>query len=212
MKNPNRSSVIVGVALGVGLTSVAALMGVSDAQRTPAETQYFVTAEDDVAHLWLREGNTLTMVAHGTCKDCAANRKEEHEHKEGDGHGHAAPAAGGHAGHAEGDAAGDHGHGAALGTIKIGAWTVAVSGEIKAGSEAHLDIALSGSSANPGAVRVWIGSQDGKGAMKQKADGSGMHYHAHTDAPNPIPPDAKLWIEIDDGRGNKPVGGIAIKK
>ncbi|MBN8645656.1 MAG: hypothetical protein J0L61_10515, partial [Planctomycetes bacterium] len=109
---------------------------------------------------------------------------------------------------------GDHGHGegGAIGTATIGAWTVSVSGEIKAGSEAHLDIKLSGSPAKPAAVRVWIGSQDGKGAMKQKADGDGKEYHAHADVPNPIPAGAQLWVEIDDGKGSKSVGGFPISK
>jgi hypothetical protein len=208
MKSTNRSSIVLGLISGAALTAAAAtMMGQGAAQRAPTDTQYFVTAEDGEAHLWLREGNTLKFVAHGECADCKAKGGEGH--KEGDGHDHAKPAAG-----KPGDDHGDHGHGAggAIGTVTIGAWTVKVGGEIKAGSEAHLDIELSGSATTPAAVRVWIGSQDGKGAMKQKADGGGKEYHAHTDVPNPIPADAKLWIEIDDGKGAKTVGGIAIKK
>ncbi|MBX3392759.1 MAG: hypothetical protein KF787_08935 [Phycisphaeraceae bacterium] len=212
MKNPNRSSIVLGLVAGTGLTVVAAaMMGQGAARSGPADTQYFVTANDGEAHLWLREGNTLKMVAHGECAECEAKGHDGHGHKEGDGHDHAKPAAG--AGKAGGDH-GDHGHGEgdALGTVTIGAWTVNVSGEVKAGSEAHLDIKLSGSAARPAAVRVWIGTQDGRGAMKQKADGDGKEYHAHTDVPNPIPADAKLWIEIDDGKGGKTVGGFAIKR
>lgn len=217
MNNPNRSSVVLGLIAGVGLTAaLAAMMGQGAAQRAPADTQYFVTADDGEAHLWLRDGNTLKMVAHGKCDQCAGKEDDGHGHKEGDGHDHAKPAVAAPAGGAEkaGGDHGDHGHGegGVLGTATIGAWTVAVSGEVKAGSEAHLDIKLSGSTANPAAVRVWIGSQDGKGAMKQKADGRGNEYHAHADVPNPIPAGAQLWIEIDDGKGNKSVGGIAIKR
>lgn len=207
MKNPNRSSLVLGLIAGVGLTAAAvATMGQGAARSAPADTQYFVTAEDGEAHLWLREGNTLKFVAHGECAECTAKGGEGHGHKEGDGHDHAKPAAG--------NAGGDHGHGegGAIGTVTIGVWTVKVSGEVKAGSEAHLDIELSGSTAKAAVVRVWIGSQDGKGVMKQKADGDGKDYHAHADVPNPIPADAKLWIEIDDGKGGKSVGGIAIKK
>jgi hypothetical protein len=212
MKNLNRSSIVLGLVAGAAVTvAAAAMMGQGAAQRGPADTQYFVTADDGEAHLWLREGNTLKMVAHGECADCKGKGEDGHGHKEGDGHDHSKPAAG--AGGA-GGAHDDHGHGegGAIGTATIGAWTVTVSGEIKAGSEAHLDIKLAGSSAKPAAVRIWIGSQDGKGAMKQKADGDGKEYHAHADVPNPIPADAKLWIEIDDGKGGKSVGGIAIKK
>ncbi len=217
MKNPNRSSVVFGLIAGVGLTAaLAAMMGQGAAQRAPADTQYFVTADDGEAHLWLRDGNNLKMVAHGKCDQCAGKEGDGHDHKEGDGNDHAKPAAAAPAGgdgKAEGDH-GDHGHGegGVLGTATIGVWTVAVSGEIKAESEAHLDIKLSGSAAKPAAVRVWIGTQDGKGAMKQKADGGGNEYHAHADVPNPIPAGAQLWIEIDDGKGGKSVGGFAIKR
>jgi hypothetical protein len=217
MKNPNRSSIVLGLIAGAALTAAAAtMMGQGAAQRAPADTQYFVTADDGEAHLWLRDGNTLKFVAHGECGECKGKDHDDHDHKEGDGHDHAKPAAAapaGGAGKAGGDH-GDHGHGegGAIGTATIGVWTVSVSGEVKAGSEAHLDINLSGSTARPAAVRVWIGSQDGKGAMKQKADGGGAEFHAHADVPNPIPAGAQLWIEIDDGKGNKSVGGVAIKK
>lgn len=210
---------VPGLVAGAAITvAVAAMMGQGAAQRGPADTQYFVTADDGEAHLWLREGNTLKMVAHGACAEC----KDGHDHKEGDGHDHGKPAAGGtgakpavagEAGKAGGDH-GDHGHGAggALGTATIGAWTVTVSGEIKAGAEAHLDIKRSGNTAKASAVRFWVGEQDGKGAMKGKADGAGPEYHAHVDVPNPIPAGAKLWIEIEDAKGTKSLGGIAIKK
>lgn len=210
MKKPNRSSIVLGLVAGAALTvAAAAMMGQGAAQRGPADTQYFVTADDGEAHLWLREGNTLKMVAHGKCDQCAGNDGDGHGHKEGDGHDHAKPASG----KAGGDH-GDHGHGegGAIGTATIGVWTVAVSGEVKAGSEAHLDIRLSGNAARPAAVRVWIGSQDGKGSMKQKADGGGYEYHAHADVPSPIPAGAQLWVEIDDGKGGKSVGGFPLKK
>lgn len=210
MKSPNRSSIVLGLVAGAALTvAAAAMMGQGAAQGGPADTQYFVTADDGEAHLWLREGNTLKMVAHGACAEC----KDGHDHEEGDGHDHAKPATASPAGKAGGDH-GDHGHGegGAIGTATIGAWTVTVSGEIKAGAEAHLDIKLSGSTAKASAIRFWVGAQDGKGAMKGKADGAGPEYHAHVDVPNPIPANAKLWIEIDDGKGSKSVGGLTISR
>jgi hypothetical protein len=132
MKSPNRSSIVLGLVAGAALTvAAAAMMGQGAAQGGPADTQYFVTADDGEAHLWLREGNTLKMVAHGACAEC----KDGHDHEEGDGHDHAKPATASPAGKAGGDH-GDHGHGegGAIGTATIGAWTVTVSGEIKAGA------------------------------------------------------------------------------
>lgn len=206
MKSANRSSIVLGLVAGAGLTVVAAaMMGQGAARNSPADSQYFVTANNGEAHLWLREGNTLKMVAHGKCGEC-----EGKGHNDGDGHDHSKPAAGAGGGHDHGEHG--HGEGGPLGTVTIGAWSVNVSGEVKAGREAHLDIELSGNSARPAAVRVWIGSQDGRGAMKQKADGDGKDFHAHTDVPNPIPANAKLWIEIEDAKGLKTLGSVDLKK
>lgn len=106
----------------------------------------------------------------------------------------------------------DHDHQmTSLGTTKIGAWDVKVAGEVKPGKEGHFDIELSGSTDKPAAIRVWIGSQDARGAMKQKADGDGKEFHAHADVPNPIPDGAGFWIEIEDAKGVKTVGGVPLK-
>lgn len=101
-----------------------------------------------------------------------------------------------------------------LGTLTLGGWTVKAKqeGKIEAGKEGHFDIDLAGSSDKPAAVRVWIGSQDGKGSMKSKADGDGGEYHAHADAPSPLNAEAKLWIEIETSKGEKLVGSVAIKR
>jgi len=109
----------------------------------------------------------------------------------------------------------DHAHGEAksLGEATIGAYTVKVASDesIKAGTEAHLDIVLSGSTDKPAAVRMWVGSEDGKGATKSKADlETGTIYHGHVDVPSPIPAAARLWIEIEDAKGAKATGSVAL--
>ena len=93
--NPRSKSVLVGLAAGVGLTALAAvMMGQGASQPVKSEPQYFVTAEGDGAHLWVREGTALRVVAHGECKECKAKGHDDHDHKEGDGHDHAKPAKG----------------------------------------------------------------------------------------------------------------------
>ena len=101
-----------------------------------------------------------------------------------------------------------------LGRFTLGGWTVVAvqEGKVEAGKEAHFDVDLSGSTDKPAAVRVWIGTQDGKGSMKSKADGDGKEFHAHADAPSPLSADAKLWIEIETSKGEKLVGSVAIKR
>lgn len=79
---------IAGFAL-VASTLAFAFQGASEPVRSAPE--YFVTADGDAAHLWVREGTTLRVVGHGACKDCPLDA--DHEHKEGDGHDHSKPGA-----------------------------------------------------------------------------------------------------------------------
>lgn len=75
---------------GLALVSTAALFTTQGAsQPVKSASEYFVTAEGDGAHLWVREGNALRVVGHGTCKECPLHA--EGAHKEGDGHDHDKP-------------------------------------------------------------------------------------------------------------------------
>lgn len=75
---------------GLALVATAAILtNQSDSEPVKSAPEYFVTAEGDNAHLWVREGTNLRVVGHGACKDCPLD--EDHEHKEGDGHDHAKP-------------------------------------------------------------------------------------------------------------------------
>ncbi len=92
---PRSKSLFVGLAAGVGLTALAAvMMGQGASQPVKSEPQYFVTAEGDNAHLWVREGTTLRAVGHGQCTKCPWDEggHKDGDHKEGDGHDHAKPA------------------------------------------------------------------------------------------------------------------------
>lgn len=75
---------------GLALFSAAALFTTQGASEpVKSAPEYFVTAEGDNAHLWVREGNGLRVVGHGTCKNCPLDA--EGDHKEGDGHDHGKP-------------------------------------------------------------------------------------------------------------------------
>ena len=83
MQTDSRRNIVLGLAAGVGLASLAGvLMGQGASQPVKSETQYFVTGEGDAAHLWVREGSDLRFVGHG---ECAAH---QHDHEGGDGHDH----------------------------------------------------------------------------------------------------------------------------
>ncbi len=89
------TSMALGLAAGIALTATAAiLMGQAASQPVKSDPQYFVTPDGEGAHLWVREGATLRVVAHAECKECAAKGHDDHDHKEGDGHDHAKPAPG----------------------------------------------------------------------------------------------------------------------
>ena len=83
----------IGLFAGASLTALAAMMmGQGASQPVKSEPQYFVTPDGEGAHLWVREGTNLRVVAHGECKECKASSHDDHEHKEGDGHDHDKPA------------------------------------------------------------------------------------------------------------------------
>lgn len=87
----HRKNLITGMSMGAVVTvAVAILMGQGANQPVKSETQYFVTADGDHAHLWAREGATLRVVGHGECKDCPME-KEHGDHESHDGHGKEAP-------------------------------------------------------------------------------------------------------------------------
>ena len=89
LSSPRPKPVFAGFTAGIALTALAGiLMGQGASQPVKSEPQYFVTPDGEGAHLWVREGSTLRVVAHGECKECAAKGHDDHDHKEGDGHDH----------------------------------------------------------------------------------------------------------------------------
>ena len=121
-------------------------------------------------------------------------------------------------GHSHGVAAGDQGkpdekeghggHGAAvpLGDATAGPFKVAASrdeGALKAGGDAAVDAVVNAGPGAPAimAVRAWIGSADGKGALKAKLPvedaAKPNHFHAHIGVPDPLAADHRLHVEIE---------------
>jgi hypothetical protein len=109
----------------------------------------------------------------------------------------------------------DHGHGeeASLGSVTIAGFTVKVTqqGKVEAGKDAAFAFDVSGAD-KPSAVRAWIGTQDGAGSTKAKADAEEHGFHAHVEAPKPLPAGSKLWIEIEDSKGVKTSGSVDLKQ
>jgi hypothetical protein len=88
MHTLTRKSLLLGLAAGVTLTITSAvLMGQDASTPVKSDPQYFVTAEGDAAHLWVREGANLRCVGHGECMT-HKHAEGKHDHAEGDAHDH----------------------------------------------------------------------------------------------------------------------------
>jgi hypothetical protein len=107
----------------------------------------------------------------------------------------------------------DHGPATALGEQTAGGFTIKASrdGALNPGSEAPIDVWVTGAT-KPVAIRLWIGTQDAKGASKAKAEAEGDHWHAHAEVPKPLTTDSKLWIEVENDKGEKSSAGFDLKR
>jgi hypothetical protein len=151
---------------------------------------------------------------------CGDKDKHDHshddaatEHKNHEGHDD-------HEGHADhGDDHDDHDHGeeATLGSHDIEGIKVEAAqshGAVEAGKEGHLILKLPYNDNGESVVRVWIGTADktlsstGKGVYAPSHD----DYDIHTMAPDPLPVDAKWWVEITKPDGTKATGSIPLLK
>lgn len=108
----------------------------------------------------------------------------------------------------------DHGHShsdgppVALGQSTAGAYTIRASrdaGPVTPGGEAAIDVWVTG--AKPAAVRFWIGTEDARGSIKARAEietpSDPDRWHTHAEIPVPLPPDSRLWVEIESESGER---------
>ena len=124
---------------------------------------------------------------------------------------------GSHEGHEHGAEGSSHEHHAGerheLGATKVGEFEVSASysGTIAPGKEVDVDLALKGERGKVAAIRAWIGAEDAKGSIKAKAAPEGAGYHAEVEAPDPLPADAAVWVEIETHQGQMLVGSLVLK-
>jgi len=105
-----------------------------------------------------------------------------------------------------------HGPAMELGTLELGGYQVKiVQNGLLAGRAGDFDVFVVAGEGKPTAIRLWIGSEDGKGARKIKVtvDKAGAHNHIPT--LNPTPEGAKLCVEVELSTGEKKVGTLAFK-
>lgn len=135
------------------------------------------------------------------------------DHAHDDGHDHADDGHD-HADHAHDDGH-NHGKASELGTQAAAGYTVKATlfGTIEAGKDCSVDFEVSANADHPivSAVRLWVGTEDGAGSMKAKADAEGSHYHAHAEVPKPLPAGSKLWVQIENAKGETHTVSFEIK-
>lgn len=110
----------------------------------------------------------------------------------------------------------DHGEEIDLGSATIGPWTVECAqghGDVEPGKESHLVVKLPFNDNGQTTVRAWIGTNDRLSSMVGKGEYAPSHddYDIHATAPDPLPENAKWWIEIEKPDGTKAVGSIDFK-
>lgn len=152
----------------------------------------------------------LLLALLGSCGE------EEHDHSDHEGHDHSEHGDhshdhGDHEGHDHAETGDDHGTGMELGTLTIGATSFAVEqfGSLKDAEEGVFSLKTD---SDAGEVRVWVGSEDGRGSVKALLtyDSAHKQYHGHVEVPATLTDDAKLWASItEDGKTSS--GSISFK-
>ena len=124
-----------------------------------------------------------------------------------------APAADGH-GHDHGHHH-DHGAAAPVGAVVLAGATVAVgvAGAVKPGAEVHVELALTPAQPAPKAVRIWNGSESGRGSVRARAGAlkrTPGAYAAHVEVPSPLPADSRIWVSVEPASGEAVKGSVAL--
>ena len=109
----------------------------------------------------------------------------------------------------------EHGKSVEVGEVTIGATKVDVeiAGAVIADKQVHVELHLTPATPAPKAVRVWIGSDSGRGSEKAKASGEATHpgsYEAHVAVPAPLPEGSKIWISIEPASGEAVKGSLPL--
>ena len=86
-----------------------------------------------------------------------------------------------------------------VGNLKL---VATMDGPVKPGGEGAFDLVITGG--KPKAVRFWVGTEDGKGSVKSKAEEETPdNWHTHTEVPDPLPAGSKFWAEVEPPAGEK---------
>lgn len=76
-------------------------------------------------------------------------------------------------------------------------------------SKGHFNLYIKGG--EPAIVRAWIGDEAATNVFIAKAEFEVDHHCAHIEVPDPIPADAKLWVEIETAEGTSLKGSTEVQ-
>jgi hypothetical protein len=95
-----------------------------------------------------------------------------------------------------------------LASLKIGPYDVQPMYEEKL-EDGHFNIKIAGG--DVAAVREWVGPEDASGVVVVKTEIENDYHHGHVEMPNPIPAEARLWIEIETPTGERLKGSVPLR-
>jgi catechol 2,3-dioxygenase-like lactoylglutathione lyase family enzyme len=94
-----------------------------------------------------------------------------------------------------------------LAPVNIGPYTVQPMYEENL-ADGHFNLKISGGEV--AAVREWVGPEDASGVVVVKTEIENDYHHGHVEMPDPIPADARLWIEIETPAGERLKGSTPL--
>ena len=74
--------------------------------------------------------------------------------------------------------------------------------------DGHFNLRITGGEV--AAVREWVGPEDASGVVVVKTEIENDYHHGHIEMPDPIPADARLWIEIEAPDGSLHKGSVPL--
>ncbi len=74
--------------------------------------------------------------------------------------------------------------------------------------DGHFNLRITGGEV--AAVPEWVGPEDASGVVVVKTEIENDYHHGHIEMPDPIPADARLWIEIEAPDGSLHKGSVPL--
>jgi hypothetical protein len=82
---------------------------------------------------------------------------------------------------------------------------------VQAGGDGAFDVVITGS--EPKAVRFWVGTEDGQGSVKARAEEETTdHWHTHVEVPDPLPAGSRFWVEVEPPTGEPFMTSFDLKQ